>query len=605
VRLHRSSDAGIGSFNALSRIGDRLNFTQLLSPVFRSSRSWTPGRIGMAITTLALAGILPLLVLSTVLVTVLARDQRDSADGLARARADATLSQVDREVTAELNLLQWVASSPAIEAGRTTDFAGEAERAIAVAKDWTSVALVDGRTGGILVDTWKGRSSFLPQLSTHIDLGEILAARAPYVSGYVAAGTVASKDGILLIAPAPREDATVLAVALIAAPALQSMAQAFLDTGGLPPETRLRLVDRAGTILADAGQGAAEDVGEALDIDARRALSSGARGRITTPEASGEAGIDSFGTSPVSGWSVLISLPMSAVSGGFGRPVVIAAIGGFGSVLLAGLLAIMVMRDLGQRRRTDEALQQARKMELIGQMTGGVAHDFNNLLTVIAGNLDLLTPELEENPRALRMIRAAMRAAERGARLTGQLLAYSRRQRLHPVPVDINQLIGEIGELIDRILGEGVPLHSTLGAGLWTTKVDTAQLQSAILNLVLNAREAMPRGGTLGIRTRNVDSDEAVVSGFPGGAIELAVVDTGTGMTAQVMARAFDPFFTTKEIGNGSGLGLSQVFGFVQQSGGRITIDSREGVGTTMRILLPRIPREAALEAAAPLASGQ
>ncbi|HVJ56061.1 MAG TPA: ATP-binding protein [Aliidongia sp.] len=544
-------------------------------------------RVGVALATLALAGILPLLLISTVLVAVLAHDQRQASEDMATEHADAVLAQLDRALASELKLLQWVASSPSIGSGRLADFEAEAKRAIAVAQDWTSIALIDGHTGGILVDTWPGRPSFLPQISTGIDLASILAQRVPYVSGYVEAGAVSSKAGILLIAPAPGEGATDLVAALIAAPALDAMLQADAKLGDMPVEARLRLVDRAGIILADTLPGAGVDIGQSLGPQGRGIVTAAHPGRFTEIDAAGAEHVVSYAASSVTGWSVLLSLPTGAL-GGFGRPVLIAAIGGFGAVLLAGLLAILVTRDLGQRRKTDEALQQAQRMELIGQMTGGVAHDFNNLLTVISGNLDLLAPEVETNPRVLRMVRSASRAAERGARLTEQLLAYSRRQRLHPVPVDINQLITEIGELIDRIRGETVLLHLTLADGLWIARVDTLQLQSAILNLVLNAREAMPAGGSLVIRTRNVEAAEASGSGIAGPAVELAVSDTGTGMTPQVAARAFDPFFTTKEVGKGSGLGLSQVFGFVQQSGGRVTIDSEEGAGTTVRILLPR-----------------
>jgi signal transduction histidine kinase len=571
------------SLNELLHAEDGPGLGRFAMPIGRPVLRPKSHRVGMAVATLALAGILPLLIVSTVLVTVLSRDQRRSADRMAQTQADAMLGEVDEAIATELKLLQWVASSPSIGTGRLDDFQAEAQRAVMVAKDWTSVALIEGRTGGILVDTWPGKPSFLPQISTGIDLGAILKARGPYVSGYVEAGAVSSQAGILLIAPTLQDDSTILVAALIDAPALESLLRTVLETGNPPPQARLQLVDRTGTLLADTEGSPA--VGQAIGSAGRRAILSGRSGGFTD----GEGRRGTYGTSPISGWSVLLSLPASAVEGDFSRPVLVAAIGGFGAVLLAGLLAIIVIRDLGLRRKTEEALQQAQKMELIGQMTGGVAHDFNNLLTVIGGNLDLLASEVDTNPRALRMVRSAARAAERGGRLTAQLLAYSRRQRLHPVPVDVNQLIGEIAELVDRIRGEAVPLVPMLGEGLWIVQVDTLQLQSSILNLVLNAREAMPRGGTLTIRTRNVEPAEPAASGFPGGAIELAVADTGAGMTPQVAARAFDPFFTTKEVGNGSGLGLSQVFGFVQQSGGRVTIDSKEGQGTTVRILLPRL----------------
>jgi signal transduction histidine kinase len=186
------------------------------------------------------------------------------------------------------------------------------------------------------------------------------------------------------------------------------------------------------------------------------------------------------------------------------------------------------------------------------------------------------------------MVQAAIRAAQRGAQLTEQLLAYSRRQRLNPVLLDVNRMVGEIGELITRAHGEPVVLHLSLSPELGPVKADTLQLQSAILNLILNARDAMPQGGTLMIQTRNVEGAEVTEDTLRGPAVEIAVADTGTGMAPEVSAHASEPFFTTKEIGKGSGLGLSQVFGFVEQSGGHVMIESQLGAGTTVRIVLPR-----------------
>lgn len=257
-----------------------------------------------------------------------------------------------------------------------------------------------------------------------------------------------------------------------------------------------------------------------------------------------------------------------------------------------GFLAINT--DITQRLVLEEQLRQAQRLETVGQLTGGVAHDFNNLLTVILGNAELLVEDLgaESPPGALA---ATMRlAAERGAELTARLLAFARRQPLDPKPVDLNRMIGDTDALLRRTLGEQVEIETVRGGGLWNALVDPPQLESALLNLCINARDAMGSGGKLTIETANVRLDDEYVALHadvaPGQYVMLAVSDTGTGMTADVVSRAFEPFFTTKPAGKGSGLGLSMVYGFVKQSGGHVGIYSELGQGTTIRLYLPRAP---------------
>jgi signal transduction histidine kinase len=252
------------------------------------------------------------------------------------------------------------------------------------------------------------------------------------------------------------------------------------------------------------------------------------------------------------------------------------------------------------------ALYQSRKMEAIGQLTGGVAHDFNNLLTIIVGNIDLLESEAGSDERMQKLIATARRAAERGARLTAQLLAFARRQALRPETCNLNAAILELDILVKRALGESVAVRTDLNAALWPVNVDIAQFESALLNLAVNARDAMPEGGSLTIATRNEVLEEAAARAAevqPGRYVVMSVSDTGTGMAPAVRERAFEPFYTTKEVGKGSGLGLSQLYGFVRQSGGYVALDSTPGGGTTVRLYLPVASREqppAATEPAAP-----
>ena len=250
------------------------------------------------------------------------------------------------------------------------------------------------------------------------------------------------------------------------------------------------------------------------------------------------------------------------------------------------------MRDLTSHKKLEAQLVQAQKMEAVGQLTGGVAHDFNNLLGVIVGNLDLVDGALGELPDARKLVQRALEAAESGAALTQGLLAFSRRQVLQPQSVDVGRLVAETTKLYRRTLGETIEVKTEVPKGLWRCHADPAQLETALLNLAINARDAMPGGGCLTIVADNVAHDETDVAHDPslaaGEYVRIAITDTGTGMDPAVAARVFEPFFTTKDIGKGSGLGLSMVYGFAQQSGGCVRIYSEMGHGTTVRLYLPR-----------------
>ena len=256
-------------------------------------------------------------------------------------------------------------------------------------------------------------------------------------------------------------------------------------------------------------------------------------------------------------------------------------------------LEARVEAELSERMKAEEALRQAQKMEAVGQLTGGVAHDFNNLLTVIIGGLDTIRrAPPEDDARIRRAAEMARKGAERAASLTGRLLAFSRRQPLNPRPLDLNGLVRDMTELLHRTLGEEVELEGVLAPRLWMAEVDQNQLESAVLNLAVNARDAMPDGGKLTLETANVALDESYAATdtevIPGQYVMVAVSDTGVGMSKEAVSRAFEPFFTTKEVGRGTGLGLSMVYGFVKQSGGHVTIYSEVGGGTTVRLYFPR-----------------
>ncbi|MGF7170561.1 signal transduction histidine kinase [Sphingobium xanthum] len=288
------------------------------------------------------------------------------------------------------------------------------------------------------------------------------------------------------------------------------------------------------------------------------------------------------------------------------------------SVIGAVLLAVIAVRGAKRRIDTLEAalddlnveseardaaqgqVRQLQKMEAVGQLTGGIAHDFNNMLAIIVGSLDIARRRLMSGDREAveRSIDHALEGADRAAALTSQLLAFARRQPLEPRAIEPNKMVSSMSELLRRTLGESIQIETVLAGGLWRVHADPDQLESALLNLAVNGRDAMPNGGRLTIETANCELDERYAAEHdevtPGQYVMISVTDTGTGMTPEVVAQAFEPFFTTKDVGRGTGLGLSQVFGFVKQSAGHVKIYSEPGEGTTVKLYLPRHAGEAA-----------
>jgi signal transduction histidine kinase len=271
-------------------------------------------------------------------------------------------------------------------------------------------------------------------------------------------------------------------------------------------------------------------------------------------------------------------------------------------------------KEMEARAAAETQLRQVQKMEAIGQLSGGIAHDFNNMLAIILGGLNLAKSRLDRGDADVgRFMDAAVQGAQRAASLTNRLLAFARQQPLDPEPLDANKLVLTMAELLHRALGEDVRLETLLAPGLWQVHVDAGQLENAVLNLAVNARDAMPEGGGLRIETANLHLERASPEHpgvAPGDYVIVSVADTGAGMAPDVLARAFDPFFTTKEVGRGTGLGLSQVYGFVRQSGGTVRIQSKQGSGTTVCVYLPKhvstvaaVPIEAA-KSASPLGRG-
>lgn len=353
------------------------------------------------------------------------------------------------------------------------------------------------------------------------------------------------------------------------------------------------LVDRHGNFIARS-RDQVERVGTPGTRYVREAVASGERLGIyagTTYE--GLQNHTAYFTSPLSGWSAHVAVPSSLIDGPRTYSILTLSIGASLALLLAGGLIFWALRDISERRRAEERLAQTQKLEAIGQLTGGVAHDFNNLLTVMIGGLNMLLKRLED-PKQRQIAEHMLESAQRGDRLTKQLLAFSRGQQMESAPVDLHAMAPGMDALLRRSIGPGIDLSFDLDLDARWVLSDANQLELAILNLVINARDAMPDGGRIVISAKPSSRKNL---------IELAVSDTGLGMTKDVADRALEPFFTTKPAGKGTGLGLSQVFGAVRQSGGTIEINSTPGRGTTIRLFLPRTQPpavEAAPQEAAP-----
>jgi PAS domain S-box-containing protein len=269
-----------------------------------------------------------------------------------------------------------------------------------------------------------------------------------------------------------------------------------------------------------------------------------------------------------------------------------------------GEVILGTLFDMTERRKLEEQLLQSQKMEAIGRLAGGIAHDFNNILTAVSGYTELLIGQLAAGDPRRESAEEIRQAGHRAAALTQQLLAFSRRQVLEPRVLDLNAVIATMERMLRRVIGEDIELTTSLSTGLWRTRADPAQIEQAILNLVVNARDAMPRGGQLTLETANVELDAKYSGGAPGPHVMLAVSDNGVGMDPEQQARLFEPFYTTKDRGKGTGLGLSTTYGVVKQSGGSIWVYSERGQGTTFKIYLPRSeqPLDEPAESPAPAA---
>jgi signal transduction histidine kinase/CheY-like chemotaxis protein len=530
----------------------------------------------------ATSALLPIVILAAILGTYGYQSRRAAIEDQARSHAAFIATLVGRELLANKHAVQMIAQSPALDGPIDEKrFAILAQRLIADEPLWRiiSVASIDGirladaptPISGIPHGPVVDLESLQRAVATHHPtVGRSMAGQ----SGHVA---------FAVRAPVIRDGRVVYIVSTIVNP--KTMGDLLL-TANLPEGWTIEIIDQAGNIVAQAGS--SSQAGDHADAGALRALGNQPGSMYREQTQSGMNRIATWKHIPGSLWTVHVGMPAAVYNAPITRASVVLFGGIFTAVGLAVLLAWLLARELKQQRLREAAATEGQRLEALGRMTGGVAHDFNNLLTPVIGGLDMLQRRLADDPKSLRLAEMALVSAERARTLVSRLLAFSRRQVLEPRDVDISALLKGVRDLIERSVGKDVQTVFDIPDEVISARVDPAQLELAILNLAVNARDAMPSGGTLTISVETELVSLLSTSGLaPGSYVRIKISDTGAGMDAATLAHAIDPFFTTKAIGKGTGLGLSMVHGLAAQSGGRLILFSKPGLGTVIEIWLP------------------
>ncbi len=492
---------------------------------------------------LGIAAMLPTVVFAAFTVFHMLRLERERVTDAALTQSQVVMTLVDTQLQRHFAALDVLSSSIYFETGDWAAFYRRVQRLLAVNRLWESIALIDAQRRLEIFDLSRPFDESSPVPAVHEDSLQRLITTGTHV-----VGNIDSREHPVVWLYVPVRSGGKLTHAIAASLKLRVFQD--LLTAYTTPGSTAAIVDADGTFIA-----------RTLDYPERESYSA-------------------YHVSSLSGWSTHLTVAAASVDTPTRWSFVAAGIAALGGLVLGGFLVMLVLRDTAERRRAEEMLRQSQKMEAIGQLTGGIAHDFNNLLTAIIGNLDMMRTRAAGNERLQRMADNALEAARKGAKLASQLLAFSRSQRLNVESVDLAQLLNGMSGLLSQSVGPGVRVDLRIDEDARYAISDANQLELALLNLAVNARDAMPGGGTLTIRGQVVTDGDKLPQ------VELSVADTGSGMTEDVRSRAIEPFFTTKPTGVGTGLGLSQVYGVVRESGGTLAIDSVPGRGTTVRLLL-------------------
>ena len=531
------------------------------------------------------ACLLPAVVLGSAFWIMLLRTQQTATRQLATHHTVAASRLIGRELASNLRSVQVISQSPGFDRGfDAARFFTLADRLVRDEPTWRAISVSDG-TGTRLLDVPTpigGRTG--GKVVDRASLRQAVATRRPVIGSIVQGPR--GNWAFAVRAPVVRGGKVDHVVSVVVDP--QTLVRLLADES-LPAGWTAELVDSSGRIVAQSG--GRPRIGELASQAALRAR----RGQPDSfYRGLGLDGVEEVATwRRVAGadWTIHVAIPARLYGAPARQSGLVLALGGLLSLLLSGSLVLLLARELRQRRRSAEAAAERQRLEALGRMTGGVAHDFNNLLTPIIGGLDMLQRRAPD-ARASRLIEAALQSAERARTLVGRLLVFARRQPLQARPVNVDELVAGMGDLLERSLGPGVRVSIETRPDLPSASVDPSQLELAILNLALNAGDAMAGGGELRIVVDAAAGGQGLGADLPPGPyVRISVADTGSGMDAETLRRAVEPFFTTKPVGKGTGLGLSIAHGLAVQSGGGLFLTSQLGRGATVEVWLPAGPR--------------
>ncbi|MET0984759.1 MAG: response regulator [Steroidobacteraceae bacterium] len=526
---------------------------------------------------LGLAALLPIVVFVAVQVVFTLKRDREDLEAAYLTRTADVMRILDARVEADLNALRVFVSSTFSDTPDWDEFFIRANRVLADNPHWRTILVTDAATGRVIVDAAEPAGATQPPFK--LDEGTRFQNDRGTVGGIAVHPNLGPTPLVYLQQPVLRDNDVLYRVTLAVSPTVyQSMV-----VEQVPLDTVAAVVDRSGRFIART-LNYEKRVGQLATPFLREALA-GRSGFYRGTTWEGLENYTAFTTSDFSGWSTHIAVPKQMFDGSRLWSYLVSGVAGLLALLVGVFLALLVLREMADRRQADESLLQAQKMEAIGQLTGGIAHDFNNLLTAIIGGLDIIHRRAGDE-RMQRVAANALEAARRGAKLTSQLLTFSRKQPMAMAAVDLQALLDGMTSLLTQSLGPQIRIVIHIEPDARYVTSDAGQLELSILNLAVNARDAMPNGGRFAVKSRV--AEDALHADLPGSEyVQIEVSDTGVGMSEEVKTRAFEPFFTTKALGAGTGLGLSQVFGVVQQSQGSTHIRSAVGAGTTVIMVLP------------------
>jgi signal transduction histidine kinase/CheY-like chemotaxis protein len=551
--------------------------------ILAARRKVGPLRLGRTYTIALAAATFPILVFAATLLMRVADDERYALESSARIRVERLARDLDREIYGQIKALEILAGTDALRHDDLAAFYAEAYRYDQREPLWESVVLADAGTGRQLINTLRPFGTSLPSVGNRDDFEDVVRTRAPVVSGVSQREPVSGKNLVAIRVPVFQGDAVRYVLsAYIASERIQEI----LAASGVQPHWYGAIIDRQGLFIARTHDAAARIATPASQA-VRHATAAGPEGFYQGRLIEGAADYTAYYTSPLTGWSIHLAMPAHEFESPLHRSFWIMAGIGIATVALSVLVMLVFLRMAAQQRRMEAKAQQSMRLQVLGQLTGGVAHDFNNLLTVMIGNAELA--RTHASGATARLLDGVLRAAARAENLTRQLLTFARRQPIRPVVIDLRKRLPKLLEMLQPSLRADIALGLDVDPALWPVEVDPGELEIALLNIAANARDAMPEGGRLDIRARNVTlGGRSGPGNLAGDFVAVEIADTGAGMSAETIERAFEPFFTTKEVGRGTGLGLSQVYGFAQQAGGTALLRSAPGAGTTVAVYLRR-----------------